>query len=168
MPLFKGKPVTLLGRKINVGDYVDNFDVLNNSFERVSLNDFSNYAYRVINVVPSLDTGVCDAQTRRINVALTNSLDTVVLTISNDLPFAQRRWCGASGLTNVITLSDYLHRDFALKFGVLIQENHLLARSVFVLDAKNKIIYCEYVNDMSTHPNYDALLDFLQKQPHPK
>lgn len=166
MAIFKGKQVTVVGRKINVNDYVENFTVINENYEKVTLNDFKPYKYRVINVVPSLDTGVCDAQTRRVNMALADQHDIKVLTLSNDLPFAQRRWCGASGLTNVVTLSDYLMLDFALKFGTLIQEYRLLARSIFVVDAKNKVVYCEYVQDMSTHPNYDALLNFLNNEVH--
>jgi thioredoxin-dependent peroxiredoxin len=118
-----------------------------------------------LNVVPSLDTTVCDMQARTVNKELSERSDVLVLTISNDLPFAQARWCGNSGLPNIITLSDYLDLDFANKYGTNIKELRLQARSVFVLDADRKIIYAEYVDEMSQHLNFDELLTFVKKLP---
>jgi thiol peroxidase len=105
---------------------------------------------------------VCNIQTRTIHERLNALTHAKVITISNDLPFAQKRWCGQEGLSNIMTLSDYKHLDFAYKFGVLIKEHRLLARSVFVLDETRKVIYVEYVDNMSEEPNYDDLFNFLE------
>jgi thiol peroxidase len=164
MKTFKGKPVTLLGETKKVGDKAPDFKALTTKNEMVHLKEFSQ-KYIVLNVVPSLDTTVCDLQGRTVNRELASRNDCLVLTISNDLPFAQGRWCGNSGLENVITLSDYLELDFAHKYGVLMKENRLLARSVFVLDQSRKIIYAEYVDEMTTHINYDQLIGFVKQLP---
>lgn len=164
MKTFKGKPVTLLGETKKVGDLAPNFKVLSTKNETKQLSDYTS-KYIVLNVVPSLDTTVCDMQARTVNNELTERNDVIVLTISNDLPFAQARWCGNSGLPNVITLSDYLDLDFANQYGTNIKELRLQARSVFVLDAERKIIYVEYVDEMSQHLNFDNLLTFVKKLP---
>lgn len=156
----KQNPIEVIGRVLNVGDKVENFTVVDRSLNKVSLNDY-NTKYVLINVVPSLDTGVCDMQTRQINQKLANLVDTTILTISNDLPFAQARWCGAAGLDNIITLSDYQTLDFANKFGVNILGLRLLARSVFVLNENREVIYVEYLDEMTNHPNYDKLFNFI-------
>lgn len=164
MKTFKGKPVTLLGDTKQVGDLAPNFHALNNKNESVNLSDYKS-KYIILNVVPSIDTTVCDMQTRTVNKELTEREDVVVLTISNDLPFAQARWCGNSGLSNVITLSDHVDLDFANKFGVNIKELRLLARSIFVLDKNRKIVYVEYVEEMTNHLNYDQLISFVKQLP---
>jgi thioredoxin-dependent peroxiredoxin len=164
MKTFKGKPVTLLGETKNVGDLGVDFKVLSTSFETKKLSDYKN-RYIVLNVVPSLDTTVCDMQARTVNKELTMRDDVLVITISNDLPSAQARWCGNSGLTNVITLSDHLDLDFANKYGVNIKELRLLARSVFVLDSSRKVIFAEYVDEMTSHINFDELIAFVKKLP---
>jgi len=164
MKTFKGKPVTLLGETKKVGDNAPDFKALTTKNEMVHLKEF-NQKYIVLNVVPSLDTTVCDLQGRTVNRELASRNDCLVLTISNDLPTAQSRWCGNSGLENVITLSDYLELDFATKYGVHMKENRLLARSVFVLDEKRQVIYVEYVDEMSTHINYDQLIGFVKQLP---
>jgi len=161
---FKGKPITLLGETKKIGDIAPDFKALNNKNEYKQLKDF-NSRYIVLNVLPSLDTTVCDMQARTLNTELSERSDLTVLTLSNDLPFAQSRWCGNSGLQNVITLSDYLDLDFANKYGVNIKELRLLARSVFVLDSDRKIIYLEYVDEMSQHLNFDNLIGFIKKLP---
>lgn len=161
MPTFGGKLVTLVGKQVRVGDQVNNFIVLDNDLNPVQFDDFKNFKYRVINVVPSLDTGICDFQTRTINEQLAANDDVVVLTISNDLPFAQARWCGASGIDNVITLSDYKDLEFANAFGTLIEELRLQTRAVFVIDQENQVLYAEYLEEIRTHPNYEALLQFM-------
>lgn len=160
MPKFLGEDVTLVGRILSVGDIVDDFTVINNQLQTVKLSDFP-AKYKVISVVPSLDTGVCDAQTRRINQELANKPGFIVLTISNDLPFAQRRWCGAIDIDNVITLSDYRDLDFAYKFGTLIKEYRLQTRAIFVIDENNQVLYVEYCDNINSHPNYDQLLAFV-------
>jgi len=164
MKTFKGKAITLLGSMKKVGDKAPDFKALNHKGEYVKLSDF-NSNYIVINVVPSLDTTVCDRQTRTVNQELAERDDLTVLTISNDLPFAQERWCGNAGLENVITLSDHMELDFANKYGTNIKELRLQARSVFVLDPKRNIIYVEYVDEMSQHLNFDELLSFVKKLP---
>jgi thiol peroxidase len=164
MKTFKGKPITLLGDAKKVGDIAPDFKVLNNKNEYKHLNDFKS-RYVILNVVPSLDTTVCDMQAKTLNLELSERNDLMILTISNDLPYAQVRWCGNSGIHNVITLSDYLDLDFAHKYGVYIKELRLLARSVFVLDQDRKIVYLEYVDEMSQHLNFDNLISFVKKLP---
>lgn len=161
MPLFGGNPVNLVGKQVNVGDQVQDFTVVGNDLSSVKFSDFNNFKYRVVSVVPSLDTGVCDFQTRKINQELASNEGVVVLTISNDLPFAQSRWCGASGIDNVITLSDYKDLEFANQFGTLIQEFRLQTRAVFVVDQNNNVVYAEYLDEVTNHPNYDNLLQFV-------
>jgi thiol peroxidase len=164
MKTFKGKPITLLGETKKVGDLAPDFHALNTKSEVKSLSEYKS-KYIVISVVPSLDTNVCDRQTRTVNSELTERDDVIVITISNDLPFAQARWCGNAGLENVITLSDYLDLDFATKYGTNIKELRLQARSVFVLDEQRRIIYLEYVDEMSQHLKFDELISFVKKLP---
>lgn len=164
MKTFGGKQITLLGETKKVGDLAPDFKVVNNKFETKHLSDYKT-KYVVLNVVPSLDTTVCDRQARTVNKELSERDDLVVLTISNDLPFTQEKWCGSSGLENVITLSDYQDLDFANKYGTNIKELRLQARSVFVLDAKRKIVYLEYLDEMSQHLNFDELLTFIKTLP---
>lgn len=155
---FKGNPVTLLGNEVRVGDTAPDFTVLANDLSPVSLAD-SKGSVRLISVVPSVDTGVCDAQTRRFNEETASIGNVKVLTISVDLPFAQRRWCGASGLENVITLSDHRDLSFGEAYGVHMKELRLLARAVFVIDSNDKVTYVEYVSEGTDHPNYEAAIE---------
>jgi len=164
MKTFKGKLITVLGQTKKVGDIAPNFTVLNNNGEPRQLSDFKS-SYIVLNVVPSLDTTVCDRQARTINMELAERNDVTILTISNDLPTAQARWCGNSGIENVITLSDYIDLDFANQYGTYIKELRLQARSVFVLDQKRQIVYLEYLDEMSQHINFDHLLSFVKELP---
>ncbi|MDZ5472517.1 thiol peroxidase [Bacillus sp. 31A1R] len=155
---FKGNPVTLLGSEVKVGDKAPNFTVLANDLSPVTL-DSSKGQVRLISVVPSIDTGVCDAQTRRFNEAA-SSLDNVqILTVSVDLPFAQKRWCGAAGIDKVQTLSDHRDLSFGEAYGVAIQELRLLARAVFVIDSNDTVTYVEYVSEATDHPNYEAAIE---------
>ncbi|GGH15871.1 thiol peroxidase [Paenibacillus segetis] len=152
---FKGNPITLIGPELKVGDTAPDFKLIKNLLEEVSLQDYAG-KIKLISVVPSLDTGVCDAQTRRFNQAAADlGEDVVILTVSVDLPFAQARWCGAAGIESVITLSDYKENSFGKDYGVLIKEFKLDHRAVFVLDKDNTIRYVEYLNEMSEHPDYD-------------
>ncbi len=155
---FKNNPVTLLGNEVNVGDQAPDFTVLANDLSPVSLAD-SKGKVRLISVVPSIDTGVCDAQTRRFNEDASKLENVEILTISMDLPFAQKRWCASNGLENVQTLSDHRDASFGEAYGVLIKELRLLARSVFVVDSTNKVTYVEYVSEATNHPNYEAAIE---------
>ena len=164
MPLFKNKPVTFNGVKALKGTKVQDFKVINNAFEEVKYSNYATYPIKVISVVPSLDTSVCSLQTTKVNTELAKDKRVVVLTISNDLPFAQRRWCGNSGIENIIALSDYLYNDFGSKFGILMNEFKLLARAVYIINSKDEIVYVEYVENMSTHPNYEELIKHLNAE----
>ncbi len=164
MKTFKNNPITVLGAVKKVGDIAPDFKALSQDLEEKKLSDYK-AKYIVLNVVPSLDTSVCSTQTRRVNQDLVSRDDVLVITISNDLPFAQSRWCGNAGLDNVITLSDHRELDFANQYGTNIKELRLQARSVFVLDGNRKIIYLEYLDEMSEHLNYDKLTDFVKALP---
>ncbi|MCU6794792.1 thiol peroxidase [Paenibacillus sp. WQ 127069] len=159
----KGNPITLVGNDVKVGDKAPDFTVNKNLLEQATLADYAGKV-KLISVVPSLDTGVCDAQTRRFNEEAAKLGDNVVvLTISVDLPFAQARWCGAAGIDKVITLSDYKNHSFGLAYGVLIKEIHLLMRSIFVLDANDNVQYVEYLGEMTEHPNYENAIEAVKK-----
>ncbi|MCM3790233.1 thiol peroxidase [Domibacillus indicus] len=155
---FKESPITLTGNEVKAGDQAPDFTVLANDLSEISLAD-TRGKVRIISAVPSIDTGVCDAQTRRFNEEAANLANVEVLTISADLPFAQSRWCAAAGLENVKTLSDHRDFSFAQNYGVGIEELRLLTRSVFVLDSNDKVIYVEYVPEATNHPNYEAAIE---------
>ncbi|WP_438349769.1 thiol peroxidase [Paenibacillus sp. FA6] len=151
----KGNPITLVGPELKAGDSAPDFTVSKNLLEEVSLKDYAG-KIKLISVVPSLDTGVCDAQTRRFNVVADQlGDDVVILTISMDLPFAQERWCGAAGVERVVTLSDHKSSSFGEAYGVLIKELRLDMRSIFVIDKNDKLAYVEYLKEMTEHPNYE-------------
>jgi thiol peroxidase len=159
----KGKPLTLIGGEVKVGDTAPDFKVNKDLMTQVSLADYAGKV-KLISVVPSLDTGVCDAQTRRFNEeAATLGDNVIVLTVSVDLPFAQARWCGAAGIDRVVTLSDYKDTSFGQAYGVLIKELRLLMRSIFVLDANNKVQYVEYLSEMTEPPNFDNAIAAVKK-----
>lgn len=158
---FKGNPMTLLGNEVSVGQQAPDFTVLANDLSEKTLNDYS--GVKLISVVPSLDTGVCDAQTRKFNEEASNLDNVTVVTVSVDLPFAQKRWCGDAGLEDAVTLSDHRDLSFGKAFGVAIEELRLLTRSVFVVNSNNEIVYTEYVNEATDHPDYDAALDAAKK-----
>lgn len=152
---FKGNPLTLVGPELKVGDTAPDFRLNKNLLEEATLQDFAG-KIKLISVVPSLDTGVCDAQTRRFNEEAAGlGDDVVVLTVSADLPFAQARWCGAAGVDRVVTLSDYKDNSFGKAYGVLIKEFALDMRAVFVVDKENKIQYVQVLGEMTEHPDYD-------------
>jgi len=155
---FKGNPFTLLGPELKAGDPAPDFTVVDNGLAPVSLATYSG-KIKVISAVPSLDTPVCDMETRRFNQeAASLPKNVAVLTISLDLPFAQKRWCGAAGIDRVTTLSDYQERSFAQAYGVLIKELKLLSRSIFVIDATNTIRYIQHVPEVTSEPDYAAVL----------
>ena len=159
----KSNPITLVGPEIKVGDKAPNFTVNKDLMTQVTLADYAGKV-KLISVVPSLDTGVCDAQTRRFNEEAASLGDNVaVLTISVDLPFAQARWCGAAGIDKVITLSDYKTKSFGEAYGVLIKEIQLDMRAIFVIDANDTVQYVEYLGEMTAHPNYEAAVEAVKK-----
>jgi thioredoxin-dependent peroxiredoxin len=158
----RGNPLTLVGPEIKVGDKAPDATVIGNDMKPVKLSDTAGKV-RILASVPSLDTPVCDAETRRFNEEAANLPGVEILTVSMDLPMAQTRWCGAAGVKNVRTLSDYRERSFGPAFGVLIQEIQLDARAVFVLDKDNTVRYVEYVKEVAEHPNYTAALDAAKK-----
>lgn len=162
--LFRETPMTLLGTPVNVGDqapdvalstsFVDSFKLLGDTAGKT----------RLISVIPSIDTGVCDMQTRRFNEEAAKFGDNVVvLTISVDLPMAQKRWCGAAGVERVKMLSDYKEMAFGEAYGTWVKEMRAEQRSIFVVDADNIVRYAEYVPAIGQHPNYDAALAALQQ-----
>lgn len=159
----KGNPITLVGNEVKAGDKAPEFTVVDNGLKPVGLS-----AYRgkviVISAVLSLDTGVCDSQTRRFNEEATKlGDDVVVLTISMDLPFGQKRWCGAAGVERVATLSDYQQASFGQAYGILIKGLRLLTRSVFVIGKDGTVRYVQLVPDTSTEPDYEAALSAVRK-----
>ncbi|NQT03070.1 MAG: thiol peroxidase [Planctomycetes bacterium] len=155
---FKGNPLTLLGNELKVGDTAPDAEVLANDLSPLKLSGFRGKVC-VICTVPSLDTPVCDIQTRKFNEQATSlSDDVVILTISMDLPFAQQRWCGSVNVENVQTLSDHAKAEFGTEFGVLIKELRLLARTVFVVDKEGIIRYIEIVDELTNEPDYEAAL----------
>jgi len=155
---FKGNPFTLLGPALKVGDKAPDFTVVDNALAPVTLASYTG-KIKVISAVPSLDTPVCDTETRRFNQEAAGLPENVVvLTVSLDLPFAQKRWCGAAGIDRVTTLSDYQERSFASAYGVLIKELKLLTRSIFVIDANNTIRNIQIVPEVTAEPDYAAVM----------
>lgn len=159
---FKHEPITLIGNEVKIGDSAPNFTVLANDLSPVTLED-SKGKVRLISVVPSLDTGTCDAQTRKFNESASDlGENVVILTISNDLPFAQKRWCAAAGIDAVQTLSDHRDLSFGEAYGVAIQELRLLTRAIFVVDTNDKVTYVEYVPEATEHPNYEKAIEAVK------
>ncbi len=155
---FKQNPVTLLGNEVKVGDAAPDFKVLANDMSPVTLDDTKG-SVRLISVVPSVDTGVCDQQTRRFNEEAAKLDNVKVLTVSVDLPMAQKRWCAAAGVENLQTLSDHRDLSFGKAYGVAIEELRLLTRAVFVIDSDDKVTYVEYVSEATDHPDYEAAIE---------
>ena len=159
----KGNPLTLMGQELKIGDMAPDVVLANNDLAPVSLSSYHGKVC-IISSVPSLDTPVCDMETRRFNEeAGALGDDVAIITVSMDLPFAQKRWCGAAGVDKVITLSDYGDMSFGNAYGVLIKELKLLARSVFVLDRQGIIQYIQLVNEVTEEPNYQEILDAVGK-----
>ncbi|MDY0235988.1 MAG: thiol peroxidase [Gudongella sp.] len=153
-----GNPMTLLGKGVKVGDKGLEFTVLKDDLRPYSLSEAGDKV-KIISVVPSLDTGVCEMQTIRFNEEAAKLQDTVILTISVDLPFAQKRFCSAHDIDKVLTLSDHRDLDFGNKYGFVMEEVRLLARGIVVLDRDNTVKYVEYVPEVTTHPDYDKALE---------
>ncbi len=155
---FDGNPLTLVGDEVQVGQKAPNFEVLANDLSPVKLSDTAGQV-RILSVVPSLDTPVCDTQTRKFNEqAASLGKDVKILTISVDLPFAQGRWCGAAGVDQVTTLSDHREVSFGTGYGLLIKELRLLTRALIVIDREGIIQYIQIVSELTNEPNYDEAL----------
>jgi len=160
---FKGAPQQLLGKEIKVDDKAPEFTVVGNDLSPIKLSDFAGKVV-ILSVFPSLDTEVCATQNRKFNEAASSlSDDIVILGISVDLPFAQARFCGAEGIDKVITASDYQYRDFALKYGFLIDKLFLLARGTVVIDKNGIVQFVEYCSEVTNEPNYDAAIEAAKK-----
>lgn len=154
----KGNPLTLVGRQIKEGEAAPDFKVVDAGFKPVKLADFKGQVV-LISAVPSLDTGVCSLQTKRFNEeAARLPTNVVVMTVSEDLPFAQKRFCEAEKVERIKVLSDSVWREFAAKYGILIQDMGLLARSVWVVGRNGTVAYRQIVPELTTHPDYDAAL----------
>jgi thiol peroxidase len=152
-----GNPFTLVGPELKAGDAAPDFSVVNSSLKPIHLADTAGKT-RIFSVVPSLDTPVCDAQTRRFNEEA-GKLDNVdIYTVSMDLPFAQKRFCNSFALDNVKMLSDHKEASFGENWGTLIKELRILSRAIFVVDAENTVKYVEYVPEVGDFPNYEAAL----------
>ena len=158
-----GNPFTLLGNELKVGDPLPDVEILDNDLNPVKLSSYKGKIC-IISAVPSLDTPTCDMETRRFNETASHLGDDVaILTVSTDLPFAQKRWCGAAGVDRVVTLSDHREAAFGSAFGVLIKELRLLARSIFVVDRNGVIQYIQHVGELSEEPDYDAVIEAAKK-----
>jgi len=157
---FAGNPLTLLGNEIKVGDKAPDFKAVGAGLVPVKLSDFAGKIV-IIAVYPSVDTSVCAAQNRRFNAEVNQLKDTVVLSISCDLPFAQSRFCAAEGLENIKTISDHKDLDFGEKYGFVIKELRLLARGTVVIDKSGIIRYVEHVPEVTNEPNYEASLTLV-------
>ena len=159
----KGNPLTLVGPQLSVCDSAPDIEVLDNDLTPVKLSSFKGKVC-ILSIVPSLDTPVCDIQTRRFNdEAGKLSDDVAILTLSMDLPFAQKRWCGAAGADKVVTFSDHRDAAFGEAYGVLIKELRLLARAIFVVDKDGTLQYSQLVKEVTEEPDYDAALDAVKK-----
>jgi thiol peroxidase len=153
----KGNPLTLIGPELKPGDKAPDFTLTGGDLKPVTLKDTGGQV-RIISVVPSLDTPVCDAQTKRFNEEAAKLPGVDILTVSMDLPFAQKRWCGAFGVDKVKMLSDHKDGSFGSNYGTLIKELRIESRAIFVLDRNNTIRHAEYVKEVADFPNYESAL----------
>ncbi|MDD4869052.1 MAG: thiol peroxidase [Kiritimatiellae bacterium] len=159
----RGKPLVLLGDQVAVGDTAPDFKTVDGSFKQIKLSDFKGKAC-LISAVPSLDTQVCALQTKRFNSEVgTLPSSVVMMTISMDLPFAQKRFCEAEKIDRILVLSDHVWHDFGTHYGILIKDMGLLARSVFIVGQNGKLIYKQIVPDLSQQPNYDGALEAVRQ-----
>src|SRR5580693_7275168 len=153
----RGKPLTLIGPELKAGDKAPDFDVVSDGLQPVNL-EKTGSAVRIFSVVPSLDTPVCDAQTKRFNEEAAKLPDLSIITVSMDLPFAQKRWCNDFQVDHVKMISDHRTGSFGEHYGTLIKELRIESRAIFVVDHDNKVVHAEYVKEVADHPNYEAAL----------
>ena len=154
----KGNPFTLVGPELKAGDNAPEFATVDTGLKPVTLESTGN-GVRIFSVVPSLDTPVCDMQTQRFNKEASQLPNVKIYTVSMDLPFAMKRWCGAMGVDKIEMLSDHKSASFGESYGTLIKELRIESRAIFVVDQANKLSYVEYVKEVGDHPNYDAALE---------
>jgi thioredoxin-dependent peroxiredoxin len=154
----RGNPLTLVGPELKEGDKAPDFDVVDNSLNPIDLGKTGN-AVRIFSVVPSLDTPVCDAQTKRFNDETAKLPGVEIYTVSMDLPFGQKRWCGAFGVDKVKMLSDHRNASFGANYGTLIKELRIESRAIFVVGKDNVIRYVEYVKEVADFPDYEGALN---------
>jgi thiol peroxidase len=155
---FQGNPLTLIGPEIRVGDKAPAFEARTQELKPFTLDDTKG-KIRLFSAVPSLDTPVCDTETRRFNLEAAKLGDKVeIITISLDLPFAQKRWCGAAGIDKIKVISDYFNHSFTQAYGTLIKELHLSSRALFLVDDKDVVRYVEYVSEMTKEPDYEKAI----------
>lgn len=155
-----GKPVTLIGSEIKVNDKAPVFTAVNKDMSPFNIEDLRG-KIKIISVVPSVDTKICEFQTIRFNEEATKNPNVIVLTISVDLPFAQQRFCVANDIQNAIVVSDHRELDFGMKYGFVIEGIRLLSRGIVIIDENDIVRYVEYVNEVASHPDYDKALDFV-------
>ncbi|WP_347450625.1 thiol peroxidase [Acetoanaerobium sticklandii] len=158
----KGNSITLLGNEIKVGDNAPDFTVVDNDLNPFVFSS-EPASVKIISVVPSLDTSVCEFQTTHFNETASELGDVKIITISVDLPFAQKRFCVGKGIDKVKVYSDYKDLSFGLNYGFVMEELRLLARGIVVIDKNNKVTYVEYVKEATDHPNYDKAIEEARK-----
>jgi thioredoxin-dependent peroxiredoxin len=161
---FKGNPLTLAGNEVKVGQQAPDFKLhyFEGGMKEIKLSDLKGKP-TILSVVPSLDTPVCQMQTKKFNESLGQLGDRInALTVSLDLPFAQNRFCGAENIKNIRAASDYQDRNFGNSYGTLIEELKILSRAVFVLDKNGKVVYAQYVPEVASEPDYEPALKALQ------
>ncbi len=161
---FRNRDVTIIGENLIPGNLAPEFEVQNQDWETVHGLASTAGKVRIIAAIPSLETSVCDTETRRFNFEAANlSDDIAILVISTDLPYTQKRWCGAAGIDQVTVLSDHLQKDFGPKYGVLMKEIGVLRRAVFVVDKNDNVTYAEYMPAIGVEPDYEAVLTAARK-----
>ncbi len=163
--ILQGNTFELDGPELHAGDPAPNFDAVDSSLKPVDLAKTGN-GVRIFSVIPSLDTPVCDAQTKRFEEATAALPHVDIYTVSMDLPFAQKRWCGNFGVKNIGMLSDHKTASFGANYGTLIRDLRIESRAIFVVGPDNRIKYVEYVSEVSDHPDYDAALEAAKTASH--
>jgi thiol peroxidase len=159
-----GKDVVILGSDLNIGDQAPEFEAVANDWEPVRVLAQSRGKVRIIAAVPSLETAVCDRETRTFNQAASDLDENImIITVSTDLPFTQARWCGAAGIERVLVVSDHLSTDFGLKYGCLIKERRILRRAVFVVNQDDTVVYVDYMKALGDEPDYQAVLQAAEQ-----
>ncbi|MCL1944734.1 MAG: thiol peroxidase [Firmicutes bacterium] len=157
---FQGKPVTLDGQQLQMGDSLPDFELIKSDLSNFTTQDTS--GVRIFLTVPSLDTPVCDLEVLTFSKLIKDIPNVTCYVVSMDLPFAQSRWCGAKGIDNIVTVSDYKTRTFALASGTMIKEVGLLTRAAFVVDKDDLIVHVEYVEEVTQQPNFDEIIKFAK------
>lgn len=153
----RGNPMTVIGPELKTGEPAPDFDAIDDKLQPLTLGSTGSKV-RIFSVIPSLDTPVCDAQTKRFNEEAASLPGVDIYTVSMDLPFAQKRWCGQFGVDHVKMISDHKNGSFGENYGTLIKDLRIESRAIFVVDSSNKLVHVEYVKEVGDHPNYDAAL----------